>query len=246
MTLFQALKKQEQRLNDLKKTLQRELKVQSLPNDEPIDPKVSALTPPLPRKNSLTQKTHHSDHSTRTRRISSHDRSPGPTDPVMDTVDGINNSIGTQDFFLGDNSPHNQHKSSSERISFGVPNSHATISVTDSRGPAGLTGAFASHAQFRNREFETRHLEKDINFQYLKHVVMKFMLSREHEVSPFYKSVPMNQLIKYIKYCLYNHYVHLPLGVEMFFVPPILMHPFTLLNKGPSNCKENSNFHFNK
>ncbi|XP_060551549.1 golgin subfamily A member 1-like [Ruditapes philippinarum] len=186
-----ALKKQEQRLNDLKKTLQRELKVQSLPNDEPIDPKVSALTPPLPRKNSLTQKTHHSDHSTRTRRISSHDRSPVPTDPVMDTVDGINNSIGTQDFFLGDNSPHNQHKSSSERISFGVPNSHATISVTDSRGPAGLTGAFASNGQFRNREFETRHLEKDINFQYLKHVVMKFMLSREHEAIQLIKAVSL-------------------------------------------------------
>ena len=148
---------------------------------------MSALTPPLPRKNSLTQKTHHSDHSTRTRRISSNDRSPIPTDPVMDTVDGINNSIGTQDYFLGDNSPYSYHKSGSERTPFGVQNSHATISVTDSRVAAGNHGAFTSQSgQFRHREFETRHLEKDINFQYLKHVVMKFMLSREHEVSgPF-------------------------------------------------------------
>ena len=32
-------------------------------------------------------------------------------------------------------------------------------------------------------EWDTRHLDKDVNFQYLKHVVMKFMLSRETEVS---------------------------------------------------------------
>ncbi|XP_045204857.2 golgin subfamily A member 1-like isoform X2 [Mercenaria mercenaria] len=184
-----ALKKQEQRLNDLKKTLQRELKVQSLPNDEPLDPKVAALTPPLPRKNSLTQKTHNSEHPTRTRRISSHERSPIPGETVMDSIDGINVSLGTQDFFVGDSL---QHKSNSDRIPYSVLNSHATISVSDSRGSASHHGAYSSHSGHgRIREFETRHLEKDINFQYLKHVVMKFMLSREHEALQLIKAVSL-------------------------------------------------------
>lgn len=193
-----ALKKQEQRLNDLKKTLQRELKVQTLPNDEPVDPKLAALTPPLPRKNSL-----HREHQSRTHRSNSYERNRVPDESTIDTVDGINNSYGVQDYFIGDHSDNVPQgpKSNSERISpFSVPN-HATISVNDTHGAHIHHSAYMSAGHSRGhsapqrtnlgRQFDTQHLEKDINFQYLKHVVMKFMLSREHEAIQLIKAVSL-------------------------------------------------------
>ena len=182
--LFQALKKQEQKINDLKKTLHRELKVQSLPNDEPIDPKMAALTPPLVRKNSATRNLHNSDTS-RTRRQNSHERSPAPVDSSYGFSD---NSNSAQEYFLGQSS-HN-HGLGGKQSSHKLPHSldHATISVNDSHSYQ--VGAYSSSVvnvgDMRTgsaRTFETKHLEKDVNFQYLKHVVMKFVLSREHEVS---------------------------------------------------------------
>lgn len=179
------MKKQEQRLNDLKKTLQRELKVQSLPNDDPIDPKVAALTPPLPRKNSTSRS---SDSHPKTRRMNSHERSPLPSESMPDSLDmSSNNSYGTQDYFVGQNNSHPGYRPGLDRSLFGASGSHATISVNDSvrSSPHGSYSVQQNRSRTSSvtNEFDTRHLEKDINFQYLKHVVMKFMLSREHEVS---------------------------------------------------------------
>lgn len=153
--------------------------MQSLPNDDPMDPKVTALTPPLPRKN-MSQNPHQNEHVPRTRKKSSHEHGQIPNEPVMDSVDGVNVSFGTQDFFVGD-------FSLGDRTPYNVNSSHATLSVNDSRSSK-HAGAFSSQGRsghsrtISSREFQTSHLEKDINFQYLKHVVMKFMLSREHEV----------------------------------------------------------------
>lgn len=183
MFCFKALKKQEQRLNDLKKTLQRELKVQSLPSDDPIDAKVAALTPPLPRKNSTSRSTHNGDNVPKTRRMNSHERSPLPGNSVTDMLEAseVGNSYGTPDFFVGQGT-HPGLRNMMDKNIYGANSSHATIPVND-RTSGGYS---VSHSKSRTssiNEFDTRHLEKDINFQYLKHVVMKFMLSREHEVS---------------------------------------------------------------
>ncbi|KAL4229904.1 GRIP domain [Mactra antiquata] len=185
-----ALKKQEQRLNDLKKTLQRELKVQSLPNDEPIDPKVMALTPPLPRKNSLTRGHH--DHTSRNQRMTTHERSPLPNDSVFDAMSESNNSIGTQDYFVGDSSSLGQgHRLNFGKIPHSAKNNHATIMVNDSHGAYSSHGSSGHSRTTSAQGFDMRHLEKDINFQYLKHVVMKFMLSREHEAIQLIKAVSL-------------------------------------------------------
>lgn len=159
--------------------------MQSLPNDDPIDPKMAALTPPLLRKNSTSRNTQHSDNIPKTRRMNSHDRSPVPGDlDYLETL-GSSNSYGQQDYFVGQNSTPGQ-RFSGDINSYGANSSHATIPVSGSVR-ASQHGGYSSGQQSKSRtpsinEFDTRHLEKDINFQYLKHVVMKFMLSREHEV----------------------------------------------------------------
>ncbi|XP_060074721.1 golgin subfamily A member 1-like [Ylistrum balloti] len=122
-----ALKKQEQRLADLKKTLQRELKVQALPNDEPIlirgasDPSLSSqrLTPP-------TQ-----------------------TSPPKDFT---NNFGGLS------------------------PNRLLEVHSPNDRKNMRMPGGDNS-------------LDNEVNFQYLKHVVLKFMLSRESEALHLIRAV---------------------------------------------------------
>ena len=180
---MQALKKQEQKINDLKKTLQRELKVQSLPNDEPMDPKLVTGTPPLTRK---THAKH--EHNSRTRKHSAHERSPVLGEGLSDISESPVPTLGQQDFFVGENFL--PGKSGPHGHSYGANGNaansyHATISVSDNQHAS--HGSYSVHSagggvRTVRSEFETRHLEKDINFQYLKHVVMKFMLSREHEV----------------------------------------------------------------
>ncbi|XP_052795275.1 golgin subfamily A member 1-like [Mya arenaria] len=185
-----TLKKQEQKINDLKKTLQRELKVQSLPNDEPIDPNVAALTPPLGRKNSFKH-----EHSTRTRKHSQHDRSPIPGEGLTESTNSPNVSFGQQDFFLGQS--FTPGKPGSHGHSYGANSNssyHATISVNEAQNSSNIQSAYSVHkgnVPTPRREFDMRHLEKDINFQYLKHVVMKFMLSREHEAIQLIKAVSL-------------------------------------------------------
>ena len=162
--------------------------MQSLPNDEPIDPKLSAVTPPLPRKNIAHREKHHTENSSRTRRLSSREQPPFPGDMYHDVPDSVKN--GTQDYFLGQTlSPTTSVPYSAKSI-YGVQNAHATISVSDDHIGASKHEMGGLHAaQIRSRN-AFRDLEKDVNFQYLKHVVMKFMLSRESEVRSNIQDLP--------------------------------------------------------
>ncbi|KAK3594585.1 hypothetical protein CHS0354_000377 [Potamilus streckersoni] len=142
-----ALKKQDQRLSDLKKTLQRELKVQALPNDDALDLRGVNLTPPNKRKNSpsrlfsLPEVSH---------------------DPKV--------------------SGHSSNTDSSAMYQNGSK-TNSSVSTSSNRKLTQISSLS------REQHFETAHLEKDINFQYLKHVVLKFMLSRETEAIQLIKAV---------------------------------------------------------
>ena len=180
---FQALKKQEQRLSDLKKTLQRELKVQSLPNDEPLDPKLAALTPPLPRKNLSTRNSdpYHSRQSSQERQLfvnDSHVRD-GHFHDSLHSQNSLERTLGGQ----GQSSYRTQGHIPGQ---YGRQSSVGDNVIELNSDHASVYSSQRSHSGNSRTmgmpEWDTRHLEKDINFQYLKHVVMKFMLSRESEV----------------------------------------------------------------
>ena len=159
--------------------------MQSLPNDDSINSKVAAITPPLPRKNSTSRTSQNGDNMPKTRRMNSHERSMLPGDADVFNSPGPGNSYGLQDFFVGQNN-HPGLRSMTEKNFFGAHSPHATIAVNDSRSPGSYSVTQSKARTASINEFDTRHLEKDINFQYLKQVVMKFIMSREHEVSRKY------------------------------------------------------------
>ena len=119
-------------MSDLKKTLQRELKVQSLPNDEMTD-----------SNNLVSQHSHSiSMDSLNTQTIANESRS-SPV-PMLQTSASVTRNMHTNKYIekqLDRASPEPARRASSRK------------------------------------KFE------DVNFTYLKHVVLKFMLSRESEVS---------------------------------------------------------------
>ncbi|KAL5011326.1 hypothetical protein ScPMuIL_009877 [Solemya velum] len=125
-----AMKKQELRLTDLKKTLQRELRVQALPNDEMCDARGQSSTPPMHRKSPATKLSPQTVRKTC--------RTPSPTQ-------------------------------------FHIP-PHTDNSFTK------------EIARKDDCDIQSA-LEKDINFKYLKHVILKFMLSRESEALQLIRAI---------------------------------------------------------
>ncbi|XP_050389298.1 golgin subfamily A member 1 [Patella vulgata] len=133
-----ALKKQEQTLKDLRQTLQRELKVQSLPND---DSDRSRGNSPLPvRKNNKPAQIE-----------------VKPMPPVSAS------------------------KSSCQQPSHMPPPSGILMSQED----FDRVGAFTGYVKDKTPGFP----EREVNLQYLKHVVLKFMLSRESEAIQLVKAI---------------------------------------------------------
>ena len=175
--------------------------MQSLPNDEPLDPKFAALTPPLPRKNSASRspETYRKKQNSQERipfvndyhtgngyprdfhSQNSYDRTPG-------AFIGQGHSQGHSSLITQGHIPHGGHNTLGRQSSV---SDNSVIELNSEH--ASVYSSQMSHSgipktSFRERpEWDTRHLDKDVNFQYLKHVVMKFMLSRETEVSVFDK-----------------------------------------------------------
>lgn len=123
-------------MKDLRQTLQRELKVQVLPNDELSDDNTSS--PSMSRKF-----------------------------PMRNAA----SSNGSQ-FSLSISSS----LTSTSQSSITTPSSFATAAVKP------MTNSVVPVSDQRGLVVR-RDLEQDVNFQYLKHVVLKFMLSRESEVN---------------------------------------------------------------
>lgn len=124
-------------MKDLRQTLQRELKVQVLPNDELSDDNTSS--PSMSRKF-----------------------------PMRNAA----SSNGSQ-FSLSISSS----LTSTSQSSITTPSSFATAAVKP------MTNSAIVPVSDQRGLVVRRDLEQDVNFQYLKHVVLKFMLSRESEVN---------------------------------------------------------------
>ena len=125
---------QQQRLSDLKKTLQRELKVQTLPNDDTRSGVEKATSPPTLAPNLF----------------------PGHVELASMTNGNSKNSITS--------STRQLERSFTVRPSLNNNRSRSPLSLQANDQEGGLS------------------LWQDTNFEYLKHVVLKFVLSGEHEV----------------------------------------------------------------
>ncbi|CAL1540795.1 unnamed protein product [Lymnaea stagnalis] len=153
------LKKQEQTLKDLRTTLQRELKVQSLPNDEGLDQtgnNTTSTSPSLSRRyDSYQQQQQSLQHNySQPNLLRNNNSMSNPTAAVLPVQLSSSNMM--------------------------------TLTSSSSSVPSGATDALTAHTTHVKRE-----LDKDVNFQYLKHVVLKFMLSRESEAIQLIKAVSM-------------------------------------------------------
>lgn len=158
-SVAQTVKKQEQTLKDLRVTLQRELKVQGLPSDESGEVNINNASSSFPPSSSP---------STIRKSIDSPHR-PEPLTtprPQFSLQDNVSNSSG-KNIFSGSQSPAVLALQSS-------PN-YQVLTSSSSSVPSGATNALTTNSC----------APKEVNIQYLKHVVLKFMLSRESEVCIF-------------------------------------------------------------
>ncbi|BFZ05749.1 hypothetical protein BsWGS_08788 [Bradybaena similaris] len=167
-----VVKKQDQTLKDLRMTLQRELKIQSLPNDETFD---------LTANNTSS------------------------TSPVMSRKYGSDSRLCPKHQDLQQYPPHQySQQQTSSQISLQMSNSMLDSSSAASSSPAASSGMVpppavgspsapsgATDALTAHTASVKRDLNKDVNFLYLKHVVLKFMLSRESEAIQLIKAVSM-------------------------------------------------------
>ncbi|KAK7094843.1 golgin subfamily A member 1-like isoform X2 [Littorina saxatilis] len=145
-----TLKKQEQTVKDLRQTLQRELKVQALPNDDASDDN-NVPSPSTNRKFPPRQA------------VPPRSVSPQPPQSTHHNMSSFGSAVLP--------------------VSSSVTSSSATAAVK----PMTLTSVMqVSHER---GVVVRRDLEQDVNFQYLKHVVLKFMLSREAEAVQLIKAV---------------------------------------------------------
>lgn len=134
-------------MKDLRTTLQREFKVQSLPNDEGLDQtgnNTSSTSPSLSRKIDSYQQQHFYQQNSHQPNFTRNSSYNSPSAAVL-TVQSLSNTL--------------------------------TLTSSSSSVPCGATDALTVHTTNVKRD-----LDKDVNFLYLKHVVLKFMLSRESEV----------------------------------------------------------------
>ncbi|XP_041368332.1 golgin subfamily A member 1-like isoform X2 [Gigantopelta aegis] len=138
------LKKQEQTLKDLRITLQRELKVQSLPNDESSELRESSNSPVTSRKSDSNRRSDQYKHNA--------------SEPW--------------------NNPHLTHKNQMGDQSYAQVSAAALESQDDAKLKRGMAGI-------------RQELDKDVNFQYLKHVILKFCCSREAESLQLIKALSM-------------------------------------------------------
>ena len=152
---------QQQRLSDLKKTLQRELKVQALPNDDIPDNIPSSNGGYIPGPGAQAPTTQTSKSDPRTNNV-----------PTLTPSASVPSSLN----------------------SLSVLNSLEALTPKNMVGPS----PYSANARFllnsssgANMQLIPRRLPdaddpfadcRDVNFQYLKHVVMKFLLSQESEV----------------------------------------------------------------
>ena len=148
MNLKKMIKNLQQRLNDMKKTLQKELKYQSLPNESKAMTVLESTTSTTTNSNSVN------------------------TSSIIQLINPSKTEEHTAlNLTLLPNTPasppssHNNHS---------FPIRRTSLTIGKSTPPT-------NNAQLN-------HLHDDTNFKYLKHVILKFLTSREYEVN-FIKNI---------------------------------------------------------
>lgn len=158
--MFQIVKKQEQMLKDLRVTLQRELKIQSVPIDDGVDLTANNI----------------SSSPVMTRRFGSDSR-------LAPKLQEQPQQLYQQQKYFQNYSQGNLPLSSSSVQTAATFSAQSSLPSATSGSaspvtvPGGATDTLTAHTANVKKE-----LDKDVNFLYLKHVVLKFMLSRESEV----------------------------------------------------------------
>ena len=151
-------------MTDLKRTLQRELNVQSLPNDEVPDQ----------GRDSPKQHFHQPASNKRDLEVAAH-------------LTNGHNSYATSS---GDERPSLPTASSSAKAAHKhslYTNAAESISTADLSEFMG--GNFRTKKHHTSKSTGVLKYQRDFNFDYLRHVVLKFMLSRESESVHLIKAV---------------------------------------------------------
>lgn len=165
-----TVKMLQQRLNELKKTLQRELKVQSLPNDELS----GRLTPSSSSKDLNNQVTATNSLSNNHRQERS-----APASIAVTPQDGMDHQLTAHHHTKRSNFMHkNQNMSECNTRYPSIPQD-------------ALSGQRTQNSSLKGHYCDPKDFSYDINFEYLKHVVLKFLLSREHEAVHLIKALAM-------------------------------------------------------
>ena len=186
----QTIKKLQQRLTDLKKTLQRELNVQTLPNDDVTD-HLTGHDPTRPNQQ-------YSSASSKQQTLTS-----AAAAAALHVTNGYNS--GTAGSSGDERSPSSFPVTSRAHAALHkhslYANAASNISASDladfagtfKNNPSASSKGHKSSAVAATRSSRTGALdyERDINFNYLRHVVLKFMLSRESEALHLIKAVAM-------------------------------------------------------
>ncbi|KAI0211541.1 hypothetical protein LSAT2_003644 [Lamellibrachia satsuma] len=160
------IKQQQQRLNDLKKLLQRELKVQTMPSEQ------STMTGGTTCANSRTKDILPAVHGSTTQLNELQTRHQ--VAPVQPDVSALHSSVAQ----LPNWSQNNAAFTSSMMTPSSLVSSKSTLACD------------SCHRPYCD-ELDGEDYITDTNFQYLRHVVLKFMLSRETEALQLIKAVSM-------------------------------------------------------
>ena len=160
------IKSQQQRIGDLRKTLQKELKVQSLPNDEPVHGNSSIMHP-----------------------MDSVGDSPAARAALSGGTALVHDHHASQPAALPVSSSqiHNLSRTTTSTVKSGLHPRQCDNSVglapldrlVVPKGKGGFPQYSTSSLSFTINENADGD---DINLPYVKHVVLKFILSRESEV----------------------------------------------------------------
>ncbi|GFR83633.1 Golgin subfamily A member 1 [Elysia marginata] len=231
------LKKQEQTLKDLRLTLQRELKVQALPNDEAPEPAANsasggrlegatgagrASSPGFYNSSSSSsssqhQQNHHHLH-----------HQPHSNTNQSNFMQGNSTHPSASQSFHPATSTNPSAAVLAVQSSSAYSSSVVSLTAQSPSVPSGAQDSLTAHTASVKRD-----LDKDVNFMYLKHVVLKFMLSREAEAIQLIKAVSMllnftqqeQQLIKDTlewKMSWFGHRPPLGKGQKAKVIPPTL------------------------
>lgn len=148
-----VIKNLQQRLNDMKKTLQKELKFQSLPNEKP--------------KNEQYTNSQGANEQDLINDLDMNSPIKKPMNPKF----SLDYSSDTQAQSIL------KHVPPSTQFKKQLTNTNsANSSVLNS------TAFNSSNKKVNLVNSQLSHLHDDVNFKYLKHVVLKFLTSREYEV----------------------------------------------------------------